>query len=229
MQWTAAEHTQTVVSHAREVSDPMRVLEQGPDRQRAPGCCSGGLSSMLWSLPVVDVVTMPPGKNFRLWAPPLRARARCSGTSTRWRPPSLAGAEGIFRLEMRIELGGEIRATAREHLSPERNGFLRKMLLTWLEFHARGQASLFNHCQRRPSIPWYLHALMSTKYLHNEGRTSRPSPMIQATNDSTPNSKICKRIISASAGAYVYSAARCRVQVRWCYGTMATAAKGHIA
>ena len=74
VQWTAAEHTQTVVSHAREVSDPMRVLEQGPDRQRAPGCCLGGLSSMLWSLPVVDVVTMPPGKNFRLWGPPSQGK-----------------------------------------------------------------------------------------------------------------------------------------------------------
>ena len=36
VQWTAAEHTHTAVSHAREARDPMRVLEQGPDRQRAP-------------------------------------------------------------------------------------------------------------------------------------------------------------------------------------------------
>lgn len=32
--------------HARTVTDPLRVLEQGPDRQRAPGRCSGGLSSI---------------------------------------------------------------------------------------------------------------------------------------------------------------------------------------
>ncbi|MCT0203829.1 hypothetical protein KQ302_01670 [Synechococcus sp. CS-602] len=29
---------------------------------------------MLWSLPVVDVVTMPPGKNFRLWGPPSQGK-----------------------------------------------------------------------------------------------------------------------------------------------------------
>ncbi len=46
VQWTAT------ASHARETSDPLRVLEQGPDRQRTPGACSGGVSSMLWSLPV---------------------------------------------------------------------------------------------------------------------------------------------------------------------------------
>jgi hypothetical protein len=32
--------------HARNVRDPSRVLEQGPDRQRAPGWCSGGVSSI---------------------------------------------------------------------------------------------------------------------------------------------------------------------------------------
>jgi len=32
--------------HARNVRDPSRVLEQGPDRQRAPRCCSGGVSSI---------------------------------------------------------------------------------------------------------------------------------------------------------------------------------------
>ena len=33
VQWTAT------ASHAREASDPLRVLEQGPDRQRTPGGC----------------------------------------------------------------------------------------------------------------------------------------------------------------------------------------------
>ncbi len=50
-QWTATVHDK--VSHAREASDPLRVLEQGPDRQRTPGGCSGGVCSMLWSLPVL--------------------------------------------------------------------------------------------------------------------------------------------------------------------------------
>ena len=40
MQWTATG------LHARNVRDPSRVLEQGPDRQRAPGWCSGGVSSI---------------------------------------------------------------------------------------------------------------------------------------------------------------------------------------
>ena len=40
VQWTAK------LRHARNISDPSRVLEQGPDRQRAPGCCSGGVSSI---------------------------------------------------------------------------------------------------------------------------------------------------------------------------------------
>ncbi len=38
MQWTAVQ--------ARNIGDPLRVLEQGPDRQRAPIWCSGGLSSI---------------------------------------------------------------------------------------------------------------------------------------------------------------------------------------
>ncbi len=33
-------------SHAREARDSSRLLEQGPDRQRTPGSCSGGLSSI---------------------------------------------------------------------------------------------------------------------------------------------------------------------------------------
>ncbi len=40
MQWTAT------LRHARNIRDPLRVLEQGPDRQRAPCCCSGGVSSI---------------------------------------------------------------------------------------------------------------------------------------------------------------------------------------
>jgi hypothetical protein len=32
--------------HARNVRDPSRVLEQGPDRQRTPVWCSGGVSSI---------------------------------------------------------------------------------------------------------------------------------------------------------------------------------------
>ena len=32
--------------HARNIRDPSKMLEQGPDRQRAPGPCSGGLSSI---------------------------------------------------------------------------------------------------------------------------------------------------------------------------------------
>ncbi len=32
--------------HAGNVRDPSRVLEQGPDRQRAPDWCSGGVSSI---------------------------------------------------------------------------------------------------------------------------------------------------------------------------------------
>ncbi len=31
---------------AENVRDPSRVLEQGPDRQRTPGLCSGGVSSI---------------------------------------------------------------------------------------------------------------------------------------------------------------------------------------
>jgi hypothetical protein len=38
----------------------MRVLEQGPDRQRAPDACSGGVSSIFWSLPVADAITIVP-------------------------------------------------------------------------------------------------------------------------------------------------------------------------
>jgi len=38
MQWTAIA--------ARNIRDPLRVLEQGPDRQRAPVWCSGGVSSI---------------------------------------------------------------------------------------------------------------------------------------------------------------------------------------
>jgi hypothetical protein len=33
-------------NHARNIRDPSRVLEQGPDRQRAPRCCAGGVSSI---------------------------------------------------------------------------------------------------------------------------------------------------------------------------------------
>jgi hypothetical protein len=40
VQWTAT------LRHARNVRDPSRVLEQEPDRQRAPRCCSGGVSSI---------------------------------------------------------------------------------------------------------------------------------------------------------------------------------------
>ena len=40
VQWTATR------LHARNVRDPSRVLEQGPDRQRTPGWCSGGVSSI---------------------------------------------------------------------------------------------------------------------------------------------------------------------------------------
>jgi len=40
VQWTAT------ASHARNVRDPSRVLEQGPDRQRTPDWCSGGVSSI---------------------------------------------------------------------------------------------------------------------------------------------------------------------------------------
>jgi hypothetical protein len=32
---------------ARNINDPLRVLEQGPDRQRAPDDCSWEVSSML--------------------------------------------------------------------------------------------------------------------------------------------------------------------------------------
>ena len=32
--------------HARNIRDPSKMLEQGPDRQRAPCRCSGGLSSI---------------------------------------------------------------------------------------------------------------------------------------------------------------------------------------
>ena len=45
VQWTAwllDEQT----SDAREARDPSRLLEQGPDRQRTPGSCSGGMSSI---------------------------------------------------------------------------------------------------------------------------------------------------------------------------------------
>ena len=52
MQWTAT------LRHARNIRDPSRVLEQGPDRQRAPDGCSGGSSSMDWSLPCVVGVTI---------------------------------------------------------------------------------------------------------------------------------------------------------------------------
>ena len=52
MQWTAT------VRHAWNVSDPSRVLEQGPDRQRTPGGCSGGVSSMVRSLPRVVGVSI---------------------------------------------------------------------------------------------------------------------------------------------------------------------------
>jgi hypothetical protein len=45
VQWTAT------ASHAGETRDPSRVLEQGPDRQRTPRRCSGGVSSIVWSLP----------------------------------------------------------------------------------------------------------------------------------------------------------------------------------
>jgi hypothetical protein len=40
VQWTAT------WLHARNVRNPSRVLEQGPDRQLTPGCCSGGVSSI---------------------------------------------------------------------------------------------------------------------------------------------------------------------------------------
>ena len=33
-------------SRAGDIRDPLRVLEQGPDRQRAPIWCSGGVSSI---------------------------------------------------------------------------------------------------------------------------------------------------------------------------------------
>ncbi|MEY3735383.1 MAG: hypothetical protein RLZZ624_441 [Cyanobacteriota bacterium] len=33
-----------------EARDPVRVLEQGPDRQRTPWIWLGGVSSMAWSL-----------------------------------------------------------------------------------------------------------------------------------------------------------------------------------
>jgi hypothetical protein len=45
MQWTASGLLK-VNSHARNIRDPSRVLEQGPDRQRAPLWCSGGVSSI---------------------------------------------------------------------------------------------------------------------------------------------------------------------------------------
>jgi len=40
MQWTAT------LRHARNIRDPLRVLEQGTDRQRTPDWCSGGVSSI---------------------------------------------------------------------------------------------------------------------------------------------------------------------------------------
>ena len=44
VQWTACVPSRK--NHAMNVSDPSRMLEQGPDRQRAPRCCSGGVSSI---------------------------------------------------------------------------------------------------------------------------------------------------------------------------------------
>ena len=45
VQWTAGLLDEQT-SHAREARDPSRLLEQGPDRQRTPGSCSGGVSSI---------------------------------------------------------------------------------------------------------------------------------------------------------------------------------------
>jgi hypothetical protein len=44
MQWTACVSSRK--SHARNIRDPSRVLEQGPDRQRAPDVWCGGVSSI---------------------------------------------------------------------------------------------------------------------------------------------------------------------------------------
>jgi hypothetical protein len=44
VQWTACVPSRKW--HARNISNPSRVLEQGPDRQRTPDCCSGGVSSI---------------------------------------------------------------------------------------------------------------------------------------------------------------------------------------
>ena len=44
VQWTACVPSRK--NNARNISDPSGMLEQGPDRQRAPGCCSGGVSSI---------------------------------------------------------------------------------------------------------------------------------------------------------------------------------------
>ena len=41
VQWTTRDH------QVRNVRDPLRLLEQGPDRQRTPRCCSGGVSSIV--------------------------------------------------------------------------------------------------------------------------------------------------------------------------------------
>ena len=46
--------------HAKNVRDPSRVLEQGPDRQRAPDWCSGGgLPSMEPPNPVAAWMSRP--------------------------------------------------------------------------------------------------------------------------------------------------------------------------
>ena len=45
VQWTASISSRNM--HARNITSAQKLFEQGPDRQRAPGRCSGGLSSIL--------------------------------------------------------------------------------------------------------------------------------------------------------------------------------------
>jgi hypothetical protein len=85
--------------HARTVTDPLRVLEQGPDRQRAPGRCSGGLSSIrgasefdaLMIEPPMDLGNPLAAIGHRSSSPAMAVHE--GGFMTMSRPPAMAVAQ----------------------------------------------------------------------------------------------------------------------------------------
>ena len=90
---------------ARTISDPLSVLEQGPDRQRAPDWCSGGVSSINGASESRCSQTGPASR-WRQWQQPIRHRSSPAATGLHEGaspgPPATAGWSGMAAVAERV-------------------------------------------------------------------------------------------------------------------------------